>query len=119
MDNVLTTAQTVLGNSKYEMFDATFTGAGDTLSAALTALLATGNDLGVATLEALEYLDHSLDAGFRPGMGHYVPDRLFWAQPEDEADDEDADEVQASSSDEEPQTKPLEGFVIPSHDTKH
>ena len=28
VDNVLTTAQSVLGNSKYEMFDATFTGAG-------------------------------------------------------------------------------------------
>ena len=111
VDNVLTTAQTVLGNSKYEMFDASFTGAGDTLSAALTALLATGNDLGAATLEALEYLDHSLDAGFRPGMGHYLPDRLFWAQPSEE-DEESEDE-------EEPDTKPIEGFVIPSHDTKH
>ena len=120
VDNVLTTAQTVLGNSKYEMFDASFTGAGDTLSAALTALLATGNDLGVATLEALEYLDHSLDAGFRPGMGHYVPDRLFWAQPEDDDADDDgeADEAEASS-DNEPETKPIEGFVMPSHDTKH
>ena len=31
VDNVLATAQSVLGNSKYEMFDATFTGSGDTL----------------------------------------------------------------------------------------
>ena len=118
VDNVLTTAQTVLGNSKYEMFDASFTGAGDTLSAAITALLATGNDLGAATLEALEYLDHSLDAGFRPGMGHYLPDRLFWAQPTDE--DEESEEDLAETEDEdEPDTKPIEGFVIPSHDTKH
>ncbi|MEX8193354.1 bifunctional hydroxymethylpyrimidine kinase/phosphomethylpyrimidine kinase [Comamonas guangdongensis] len=116
VDNVLTTAQTVLGNSKYEMFDATFTGAGDTLSAALTALLATGNDLGTATLEALEYLDHSLDAGFRPGMGHYVPDRLFWAQP---TEDEEDDGAEDQSSDDETETKPIEGFVMPSHDTKH
>ncbi|MBV8249411.1 MAG: bifunctional hydroxymethylpyrimidine kinase/phosphomethylpyrimidine kinase [Comamonas sp.] len=116
VDNVLTTAQTVLGNSKYEMFDASFTGAGDTLSAALTALLATGNDLGTATLEALEYLDHSLDAGFRPGMGHYVPDRLFWAQP---TEDEEDDGAEAQSSDDETETKPIEGFVMPSHDTKH
>ena len=57
VDNVLATAQSVLGNSKYEMFDATFTGSGDTLSAALTALVASGNDLGLATQEALEYLD--------------------------------------------------------------
>lgn len=117
VDNVLTTAQSVLGNSKYEMFDATFTGAGDTLSAAITALLATGNDLGAATLEALEYLDHSLDAGFRPGMGHYLPDRLFWAQPSEEEESED-DPVE-ESTDDEPDPKPIEGFVIPSHDTKH
>ena len=117
VDNVLTTAQSVLGNSKYEMFDATFTGAGDTLSAAITALLATGNDLGAATLEALEYLDHSLDAGFRPGMGHYLPDRLFWAQPVEEEETED-DPVE-ESTDDEPDPKPIEGFVIPSHDTKH
>lgn len=117
VDNVLTTAQSVLGNSKYEMFDATFTGAGDTLSAAITALLATGNDLGAATLEALEYLDHSLDAGFRPGMGHYLPDRLFWAQPVEEEESEE-DPVE-ESTDDEPDPKPIEGFVIPSHDTKH
>ena len=117
VDNVLTTAQTVLGNSKYEMFDATFTGAGDTLSAAITALLATGNDLGAATLEALEYLDHSLDAGFRPGMGHYLPDRLFWAQPTE--DEESEDEQAEDATDDEPDSKPIEGFVIPSHDTKH
>ena len=118
VDNVLTTAQSVLGNSKYEMFDATFTGAGDTLSAAITALLATGNDLGVATLEALEYLDHSLDAGFRPGMGHYLPDRLFWAQPTEDEESEDEPEDE-ETPDDEPETKPIEGFVIPSHDTKH
>ncbi|CAM4184595.1 bifunctional hydroxymethylpyrimidine kinase/phosphomethylpyrimidine kinase [Comamonas aquatilis] len=115
VDNILSTAQAVLGNSKYEMFEATFTGAGDTLSAALTALIATGNDLGVATLEALEYLDHSLDAGFRPGMGHYIPDRLFWAQPDE--DDEDA--AASGDTDNESATKPIEGFVMPSHDTKH
>ena len=35
--------------------------------------------------EALAFLDQSLDAGFRPGMGNVVPDRFFWAlPPEDE-----------------------------------
>ena len=27
----------------------------------------------------MTYLDRSLGAGFRPGMGRAVPDRLFWA----------------------------------------
>jgi hydroxymethylpyrimidine/phosphomethylpyrimidine kinase len=84
IDNVLATPETVLGGEKFERFEAAFVGAGDTLSAALAALLASGDDLVAATLEALVFLDRSLDAGFRPGMGQVVPDRLFWAQPDEE-----------------------------------
>lgn len=111
VENVLASPQAVMGSGKFELFDATFAGAGDTLSAALTALVGSGTDLGEATSEALAYLDRCLDAGFRPGMGHIVPDRMFWAQPEDEAeadDEESLDETQA-----------IEGFVMPPHDTKH
>jgi hydroxymethylpyrimidine/phosphomethylpyrimidine kinase len=88
VDNVLASPQAVLGSSKFERFDAVFTGAGDTLSAALAALIASGSDLAAAATEALGYLDRCLDAGFRPGMGNVVPDRLFWAQPEDDTDGE-------------------------------
>ena len=84
IDNVLASPQAVLGSEKFERFEAVFSGAGDTLSAALAALLASGTDLVAASTEALSYLDRCLDAGFRPGMGHVVPDRLFWAQPEGE-----------------------------------
>jgi pyridoxal/pyridoxine/pyridoxamine kinase len=56
-------------------------GAGDTLSAALAALVATGTDLEAATKEGLTFLDRSLDAGFRPGMGHVIADRLFGLIP--------------------------------------
>ncbi|MGH8832068.1 MAG: bifunctional hydroxymethylpyrimidine kinase/phosphomethylpyrimidine kinase [Polaromonas sp.] len=98
IDNVLATPQAVLYSEKFERFEAVFSGAGDTLSAALSALLANGHDLQAATAEALTYLDHSLDAGFHPGMGNLVPDRMFWAQAdvdaeesEDEADDTGAD----------------------------
>ena len=90
IDNVLATPQAVLYSEKFERFEAIFAGAGDTLSAAVTALLANGHDLQSATSEALTYLDHSLDAGFHPGMGHIVPDRLFWAQT-DFDDDSDTD----------------------------
>lgn len=113
VDNVLSSPETVLGNSKFELFDGSFIGAGDTLSAALAALLATGNDLGAAAEEALEYLDRCLDNGFRPGMGHFLPDRMFWAQPDD--DEADAAAAAADTS----TTVPLEGFVMPPHDTKH
>lgn len=84
IDNVLSSPQALLRNESFERFEAVFTGAGDTLSAALAALLASGTDLEEACSEALSYLDRCLDGGFRPGMGHVVPDRLFWAQPDDD-----------------------------------
>jgi hydroxymethylpyrimidine/phosphomethylpyrimidine kinase len=61
------------------------------LSAALCALIAGGSDLQSACAEALTYLDQCLDAGFQPGMGHAVPDRLFWAHEEDDEDETTSD----------------------------
>ena len=81
IDNVLASSQGALTGEKFEMFDAAFVGAGDTLSAALTALLAAGSEVQAAVGEALAFMDQSLDAGFRPGMGSVLPDRFFWAQP--------------------------------------
>ncbi|MGV3572194.1 MAG: bifunctional hydroxymethylpyrimidine kinase/phosphomethylpyrimidine kinase [Ramlibacter sp.] len=108
VENVLATPQAVLVSEKFERFDATFAGAGDTLSAALAALVAGGSDLAAAATEALAYLDRCLDGGFRPGMGHVVPDRLFWAQPAEDPDEEGAE---AGTG--------LGAFDLPSHETKH
>lgn len=110
IDNVLASPQAVLSSSRFERFEATFAGAGETLSAALTALVASGDDLAEAAKEALTYLDSCLDGGFRPGMGHVLPDRMFWAQP----DDEDAEDDETL-----PDPTAVEGFVMPPHDTKH
>jgi hydroxymethylpyrimidine/phosphomethylpyrimidine kinase len=81
IDNVLASPQGALTGEKFERFEAAFVGAGDTLSAALASLLAAGSELQAAVGEALAFLDQSLDAGFRPGMGNVVPDRFFWAMP--------------------------------------
>ena len=81
IDNVLASPQGAITGEKFERFDTSFIGAGDTLSAALASLLAAGGELQAAVSEALSFLDQSLDAGFRPGMGHIVPDRFFWALP--------------------------------------
>jgi hydroxymethylpyrimidine/phosphomethylpyrimidine kinase len=83
LESHLASPETVLATARYERFEATFAGAGDTLSAALCALIAGGADLQSACAEALTYLDQCLDAGFQPGMGHAVPDRLFWAHDDD------------------------------------
>ena len=81
IDNVLASPQGAITGEKFERFDTAFMGAGDTLAAALAALLAAGSELEPAVGEALSFLDQSLDAGFRPGMGNVVPDRFFWALP--------------------------------------
>lgn len=109
IENVLATPETVLCSGRVEAFEATFTGAGDTLSAALAALLASGCDLPEAFTEALGYLDGCLEAGFRPGMGHVLPDRMFWAEPEG-ADEELTDTEELPSAQE---------FGLPPHDTQH
>jgi hydroxymethylpyrimidine/phosphomethylpyrimidine kinase len=88
VDNVLAGASGAICGEKFERFEASFLGAGETLSAALAALLASGADLPSAVSEALSFLDQSLDAGFRPGMGHVVPDRFFWAVPPEDEDGE-------------------------------
>jgi hydroxymethylpyrimidine/phosphomethylpyrimidine kinase len=109
IDNVLATPQAVLANEKFERFEAVFSGAGDTLSAALAALVASGADLAAAATEALSYLDRCLDAGFRPGMGNVVPDRLFWAQPEGE----DVGELTKEEA------QALQVLDMPANETKH
>ena len=87
VDNVLASPQGAITGEKFERFDASFVGAGETLAAALAALLASDQELHLAVSEALSFLDQALDAGFRPGMGNVVPDRFFWALPEAEEEE--------------------------------
>jgi hydroxymethylpyrimidine/phosphomethylpyrimidine kinase len=88
VDNVLASAQGAITGEKFERFEVSFVGAGDTLSAALAALLAAGSELHLAIGESLAFLDQALDAGFRPGMGNVIPDRFFWALPAGEEEEE-------------------------------
>ena len=112
IDNVLASPETVIAHEKFERIEAVFAGAGDTLSAALAALLSTGMDLPDATSEALAYLDRCLDEGFRPGMGQVVPDRLFWAVTDDEAGHgEDAEDDGLHPG--------ADYFEVPFNETKH
>jgi hydroxymethylpyrimidine/phosphomethylpyrimidine kinase len=120
IDNALATPQAVLYSEKFERFEAVFAGAGDTLSAALTALLANGHDLAAATAEALTYLDQSLSAGFHPGMGQTVPDRMFWAQTDGNPDDEAIDDAPATDDADLTMSLQRTFFDMPPHGTtKH
>ena len=105
VENTLATANTVICSSKIERFEAVFTGAGDTLSAALAALVASGTELSESVNEALNYLDNCLEGGFQPGMGQVLPDRLFWARDDGNEDDDESNETSS--------------FEIAPNDTRH
>lgn len=92
IDNVLCTPDAILCSHQFERFDAIFSGAGDTLSAAVAALIASGSELTEAVTESLSYLDRCLESGFRPGMGNVLPDRMFWAHPEADDESDESDE---------------------------
>lgn len=83
IENTLAAPHAVLVSEKFPRLEANFAGAGDTLSAAFAALLASGCEVNEAFSEALSYLDRCLSGGYLPGMGHVVPNRLFWAQEPD------------------------------------
>jgi len=77
----------------------TFHGAGGTLAAALAAMLANGLDMPEAAREAQDYTWHALKKAYRPGMGRFLPDRLFWAREEREAVAEASDAPRADARD--------------------
>ena len=78
----------VLRADSWQRLPGSYHGSGCTLASALAANLARGLDIGDAVYEAQDYTWHALQHAFRPGMGQYLPDRLFWAREEDdEAED--------------------------------
>jgi hydroxymethylpyrimidine/phosphomethylpyrimidine kinase len=62
-------------------------GSGCTLASAIAATIANGLEISDAVKDAQEYTWQTLKAGFRPGMGQHIPDRLFWAREDASTDD--------------------------------
>ena len=115
LENVLCTPYNVLLTERFERHDALFAGTGDTLSAVVSALVAVGCDLEVATKEALHYLDGCLLAGYQPGMGHVLPDRLFWTPGMGEGEADAEEDAQGPDS----PTDHIEDFGLPKITTRH
>jgi len=69
---------------KWERLAGSYHGSGCTLTSAIAACMAHGLTLEEAVLEAQEFTWQTLKNGFRPGMGQYIPDRLFWARDEED-----------------------------------
>ena len=79
----------VIRTDSWQRLAGSFHGSGCTLASAIAATLANGLPLAEGVYEAQEYTWQSLKSGFRPGMGQYLPDRLFWARDETDAADGD------------------------------
>ena len=88
--NSLYSPNSVVRADRWERLPGSYHGSGCTLASAIAGMLATGLMLPEAVREAQEYTYQSLVAGFRPGMGQYIPDRMFWAR-EDEGAEGDSD----------------------------
>lgn len=85
--NVLVGPEGVVRTDAWDRLPERYLGAGATLAAALAAALAHGMTVAEAAREAQEFTWQALAAGYRPGMGRAVPDRLFWARSEEAQDD--------------------------------
>lgn len=70
-------------HDSWERLPGSYHGSGCTLASAIAANLAGGLSIEEAVLEAQEFAWQTLSHGFRPGMGQYIPDRLFWARQEE------------------------------------
>lgn len=96
VENVLYGEEGVVRSDAWQRLPDSYHGSGCTLASAIAAALAHGLEVGEAVKEAQEFTWQALNAGFRPGMGQYIPDRMFWARapegeaPETEEVDDDA-----------------------------
>jgi len=72
----------VVRSDSWQRLPGTYHGSGCTLASAIAATIANGLEVSDAVKDAQEYTWQTLKAAFRPGMGQYIPDRLFWAREE-------------------------------------
>jgi hydroxymethylpyrimidine/phosphomethylpyrimidine kinase len=77
----------VVRTDSWRRLEGSYHGSGCTLASAIAAALANGLPIAEGVYEAQEYTWQSLKAGFRPGMGQFLPDRLFWARDEPDVTD--------------------------------
>ncbi|MDO8932235.1 MAG: hydroxymethylpyrimidine/phosphomethylpyrimidine kinase [Rhodocyclaceae bacterium] len=89
-ENTLQVVNTLYGergklrSDHWERLAGSFHGSGCTLASAIAANLANGLDIADAVRDAQDYTWQTLAAGFRPGMGQFIPDRFFWARAEED-----------------------------------
>lgn len=91
--NTLFGTDGVVRTDHWERLENTYHGSGCTLASAIAASLANGLSISESVIEAQDYTWHTLQAGFRPGMGQYIPNRLFWAEDIEDSENENDEPV--------------------------
>ena len=111
-DSTLDVINTLYGDSgvirsdRWQRLAGSYHGSGCTLASAIAATIARGLDIEEAVREAQDYTWHALKFGFRPGMGQFIPDRMFWARDEDETESADQPDTNSGTSDDVSRTAP-------------
>ncbi len=85
--NTLYNNKGVVRRDNWPRLSASYHGSGCTLASAVAATIARGLNMPEAVREAQDYTWRALQFGYRPGMGQYVPDRLFWARDDTQVED--------------------------------
>ncbi|QJQ07241.1 hydroxymethylpyrimidine/phosphomethylpyrimidine kinase [Undibacterium piscinae] len=80
IENILFNDEGIVRRDLWQRVPGTYMGAGNTLSAAITAVLANGMDMADAVHEAQEFTLASINHAQRLGMGKLIPDHYFWAK---------------------------------------
>ena len=88
--NTLYGEEGVVRRDRWDRLPGSYHGSGCTLASAIAACLANGLGIEEAVRDAQEYTWRTLSGAFRPGMGQFIPDRLFWARGEAEPEGETA-----------------------------
>jgi hydroxymethylpyrimidine/phosphomethylpyrimidine kinase len=89
--NTLYGRKGVVRTDTWQRLPGSYHGSGCTLASAIAAMVASGLEVPEAVREAQDYTWHTLQKAYRPGMGQFLPDRLFWAREEPDAPGEGED----------------------------
>ena len=89
----------VVRSDTWSRLTGSYHGSGCTLASAIAAGLANGLSMAEGVYEAQEYTWQSLKAGFRPGMGQYLPDRMFWARDESDTENGNGNDSNVARND--------------------
>jgi hydroxymethylpyrimidine/phosphomethylpyrimidine kinase len=97
--NTLYAKSGVVRSDSWPRLAGSYHGSGCTLASGIAAMLANGLELPEAVREAQEFTWQALRKAYRPGMGQFLPDRLFWAREESDQASEDKPAPRADAHD--------------------